>query len=247
MECRDAQFYLRLRRHAADELGADVTAAIDGHCATCAACAADARSAAGFDRAVATAMKSVPVPASLRERLVTQAARAQGAALRTKALRAGGMVAAALLAVAIGLGVFTNLRPTVNTQDLVEINGDQFANAEGATQKFLAKHKLPDRLPQPFDYDLHVFNGFEEVAGNHVPVVVFRSPNDNGFAKVYIFAADGRFDLKKLEEAQGSHARAQVLPEGTDQFRGFRYVFVHTGRDLQPFLLTRHNGGGIKV
>src|SRR3954453_23761537 len=120
MECRDAQFYLRLRRHAADELGADVTAALDGHCATCGACSADSRAAAQFDRAVASAMKAVPVPAGLRERLITQAARAQGAALRQKAYRVGGLVAAGMLLVGLGISVFSTTRPTFDTKKLVQ-------------------------------------------------------------------------------------------------------------------------------
>ena len=39
------------------------------------------------------------------------------------------------------------------------------------------------------------------------------------------------------------YARAQVVI-GQERFRGATYVYVHTGRDLQPFLRTR-NGGGI--
>jgi hypothetical protein len=74
MECRDAQFYLRLRRHAADELGPDVTAPLVDHLAGCPACAADARAADALDRAFAAAMTAVPVPGGLRERLLAQAA-----------------------------------------------------------------------------------------------------------------------------------------------------------------------------
>src|SRR5688500_9259377 len=137
MECRDAQFYLRLRRHAADELGADVTAALDGHCATCAACSTDARAAAAFDRAVAAAMKAVPVPSGLRERLITQAARAQGAALRQKAYRVGGLVAAALLLVGIGFSVYTRARPLVDADELVR-KSDGLINArEQSTREWL--------------------------------------------------------------------------------------------------------------
>ena len=58
MECRDAQFYLRLRRHAADELGPDVTAALDGHCALCPECGPAAKAAASFDRALTSVPSS---------------------------------------------------------------------------------------------------------------------------------------------------------------------------------------------
>src|SRR5262245_25968686 len=107
MECRDAQFYLRLRRHAADELGADVTGALEAHVAGCPTCAADARAALSFDRAVASAMKAVPVPSGLREKLFTQASAKQGAVLRRKLYRGAAALAAVLLLGGIALGVFS--------------------------------------------------------------------------------------------------------------------------------------------
>ncbi|QJW92838.1 hypothetical protein [Frigoriglobus tundricola] len=88
MDCRDAQFYLRLRRHAADELGADVTAPLDAHLAGCPACAADGRAAASFDRVMASAMRAVPVPADLHDRIVRHIASKQGAILRRRAIAA---------------------------------------------------------------------------------------------------------------------------------------------------------------
>lgn len=97
MDCRDAQFYLRLRRHAADELGADVTGPLDAHLARCPACAADGRAAASFDRAMASAMRAVPVPADLHARIVRHVASKQGAALRRRAYRVGALAAAAVL------------------------------------------------------------------------------------------------------------------------------------------------------
>ncbi|MBM3983363.1 MAG: DUF3379 domain-containing protein [Planctomycetes bacterium] len=240
MECRDAQFYLRLRRHAADELGPDVTGTLDSHLATCAACAADARAALSFDRALTAAMRSVPVPSGLREKLFTQAAAKQGAVLRGKLYRAGGLVAAGLLVLGIGFGVFSNSRPKVDSQVLIDIASNQ---SEQAVSRFLVANKLPDHLPMPFDYDLLMHFDMGEYQGQKVPVIVFRSPNgDNGFAKVYIFKSDSRFDLRGLQDAQGSQARAQVLV-GQGAYRGATYVFVHTGRDLQPFLRTRNGGG----
>jgi hypothetical protein len=246
MECRDAQFYLRLRRHAADELGADVTAALDGHCATCAACSADARSAAQFDRAVASAMKAVPVPAGLRERLITQAARAQGAALRQKAYRVGGMVAAALLLAGLTLSLISTNRPKPNTDGIVESVTEQMNGPELSTRKWLAAHKLPDELPLPdLDYDLLVACEVVKVQDRDVPMVLFRSSEGSGFAKVYIFSSDGSFDLRGMRDAQASHATAKVVT-GEGRFHGFTYVFVYTGRDLGPFLRSR-NGNGIRI
>ena len=243
MECRDAQFYLRLRRHTTDELGPDVAGTLEGHLAICPACAADGRAAVSFGRALTAAMRAVPVPSGLREKLFTQAASAQGAVLRHKLYRTGGLVTAAVLLIGIGFGVFSSTRPKADSELLTRTATDQANDPAGSVGRFLAAKKLPDRLPMPFDYDLLVHVGTDEVQGQQVPVVVFRSSNgDSGFAKVYIFKSDSRFDLRGLQDAQGSHARAQVLV-GQDKFRGATYVFVHTGRDLKPFLLNRNGGG----
>jgi len=239
MECRDAQFYLRLRRHAADELGADVTAPLDAHLATCIACAAAGRAAANFDRAVSTAMLSVPVPSGLRERLITQAARVQGAALRRTAFRYGGLVAAALLMVAIGISVYSTARPKVDSAAVVQDNDKLFDNPKEYARTWLAKKKLPEQLPWDFDYDLLQSCGYEEIgeSGRYAPVVTFRS-RAGGLAKVYLFREGGEFDTKDMQDAQASHFSAQVVV-GKEQWRGVRYLVVHTGppnQGLAPFL-----------
>ena len=232
MECRDAQFYLRLQRHTADELGPDVTAALDAHCATCAACAADARSAASFDRALASAMRAVPVPSGLRERLITQAARSQGAALRAKALRVGGMAAAALLVAAIGFSLWTQTRPKVYSDDFVHKAAKQYDNPAEYARSWLAREKLPDELPPEwkFDYDLLVHCGHERIgeSNSYAPVMVFRARAGSGFAKVYMFREGGDFDTQEMRDAQASHFSTQIVV-GKQQWRNVRYLAVHHG------------------
>lgn len=228
MDCRDAQFYLRMRRHAADELGPDVTAPLNEHLATCPGCAADARAVESFDRAVATAMVNVPVPAGLRAKIGAHVASKQGAILRRKVYQGAGLVTAALLLLGIGYGIVSNTRPKLNVEGLVERNGEVAADARDSTERWLAAQKLPARLPLPFDYDLLTYRGHEDVQGRDVPVVVFRSRHGSGFAKVYIFPPNSGFNLKGIQETNNSHARAEILVK--QETRGnFTYVFVHTG------------------
>jgi hypothetical protein len=241
MECRDAQFYLRLRRHAADELGADVTAPLDSHLATCSLCGAEARAAVSFDRALASAMRAVPVPSGLRERLITQAARAQGVALRNKALRAGGMVVAAILIIGIGFSLYSTTRPVVDSEKQVALAERQHKNPKTYTREWLAEQKLPEDLPWDFDYEhLWIFCGYERIEKVDVPVVVFRSRTGSGFAKVYIFRDGGPFDTKDLRDAQGSVFSGQVVI-GNQKARGVRYLVVHNGAQggLDDFLRPR--------
>lgn len=241
MDCRDAQFYLRMRRHATDELGPDVTAPLRDHLSACPACAADSRALESFDRALASAMVKVSVPAGLRDRLVAHAAAKRSVILRRKAYQAASLTAAALLLIGIGISVFTITRPRLDPDALVRANGEQYADPEGFTRQWLAAQNLPDRLPLPFDYDLLVSCQHEHVQGRDVPVVTFRDRQGSGFAKVYLFPHDGRFDLKNVQEANSSHARAEVFVK--QEGRGVTYVFVHTGGPdgLRHFFRT---GGG---
>jgi hypothetical protein len=243
MECRDAQFYLLLKRHAGapgtDELGPEVQGALAEHCAGCPACAADARAAAAFDRALATAMSDVPVPAGLHARLLANTGARAATARRARVARAGALALAACALALIGLGAYARSRPVVDTdgaEGLAQVADRQSHFPEGETSAFLARNGAPPALPLPFEYGLHVFNGYERVGGRDVPVVVFHSPTGRGTAVVYVFAHNGRFNLDHLREAQVSGSRVQVFP-GQGEFKGFTYVVLtKNAEDVQQFL-----------
>jgi hypothetical protein len=245
MECRDAQFYLRLRRHATDELGPDVTAALEGHLAVCLECGADARAAASFDRAVASAMRAVPVPSNLRAKLVAHVAAKQGAILRGRLYRAGTATAAVAALVLVVLGVLSGTRPKLDTNEMARKADEVIIDREGALRNWLAAQKLPAQFPAELDFDpeLLSFCGYDKIEGREVPVIQFRSRTDPaGFARVYIFREDGRFDLKGLQEGQASHTHAQHV-----RGHGVHYVVVHTGgpiEKLQPFLRVKQQQAG---
>lgn len=237
MQCRDAQFYLRLRRHAGDELGTEVTADLDRHLAGCPACAADAALAAGFDRAVATAVRSVPVPAGLRDKLLAQASTHHGAVIRRKVYRVAALAASLFFGVGLAFGVFSATRPKLDTQVMLASAEDVIQYPDKALAAWLAEHKFPAQLPESFNTDLLLTLGSERVQGVEVPVAVFRHPTDPRFAKLYFFRTDGRYDLKDLRNTDGSNTAAKVIDDQR-QFRGVKYVLVYpAGPDgLKPFL-----------
>jgi len=258
MECRDAQFYLRFRRPGADDLAPDDAAALDRHLARCHHCAAEARYSVAFDAAIGTAMRAVPVPAGLRERLLTSTLAQRGTLHRRRAYRMAAVAASLLLVVGLVVGVFTAARPQPATYELA-VKGDDLAKVMGieapvgfgpgpnnpplaqanetAVRDWLRAEDLPTDLPEPFDYGLLVSYGWEEVQGRKVPVVLFRG-RDHGFAKVYAFRST-QFNLKAVEEAQSSYCTAKPYPTRD----GVSFLVVFTGRDLTQF--TRgHNPGG---
>lgn len=239
MDCRDAQFYLRIRREAVDELGREVTVELERHCADCPVCAAEARSAARFDAAVAVAMRNVPLPPGLRDQLVARLSAQRGAVLRRKAYQFAAAAAAVLLSVGLGYGYFWQARPQADTTALVmdlDTRSDP-ERAEETVRRWLLAEQLPDRLPEPFDFRFYRWHGKEPILGRDVPVVVFSDLSGAEIAKVYAFR-DTVFDLKMLQDAQSSHWQAKVYPQG----RGVTYVVVFTTPELTPFLRSTRSG-----
>lgn len=240
MECRDAQFYLRFQRPATDELGSEVTTALRQHLAHCSACAAEAQALLAFDSTLARAMKAVPVPPELRQRILTHVATKQGALLRAKLYRVAIGIAAVVVIGLLGWGIVARTRPPVDPQSLAELADSQLHRPEDYTRRWLIAQKLPDTLPLDFDWELVTHRGFDDVQGLNVPVIVFTTPDGRDFAKVYIFRKDGRFDTRDLQAGQASRASADVYdtPHAV-------YVIVYTGgpRGLQRFLNSRNPSG----
>jgi len=234
---------MRFRRHGPDEIGAEVTDALDRHLAACPRCAADARTATTFDTSVAAAMRDVPVPAGLRTRLVADLSVRHAVVFRRRLYRGFALAASLLLSVGLVVGAFTAARPQPDTARIAwdaDAIGDP-QTSEDAVRTWLVAQRLPAQLPEPFDYGLYLTRGTEEVQGRDVPVVVFRDPHGPGFAKVYVFRSTS-FDLKDMHEVQSSSCRAVPYP---DRAAGVTFVVVYTGQELTPFL--RGRGGRVAL
>jgi anti-sigma factor RsiW len=260
MTCREAEFLLRFRRAGvpgAGDFAPEDAAALDRHIAECPHCAAEAQAAAAFDRAVGAAMRSVEVPAGLRERLVVQMSTLRGTQLRRRSYQLAALAASIFLAIGLATGIFTATRPEPNLEALLQSDGnldlvmrfeppvllgppaaEHVRAREEAVAKWLRDQRLPD-LPQPdgrnFDYALEISHHWEDVQGQRVPAVLFRG-RDRGFAKVYAFRSS-QFNLKHLAPLGDSICQARVFPSDRD---GVTFVVVFTGNDLSSFL----QGGG---
>lgn len=241
MLCRDAQFYLQLRRCSNDELGADVIADLDRHCAGCGPCASISRQLLASDRAIGVAIKAVPIPSGLRDKLLTQTLAYRGTQVRRRAYRCLALAASLFLTVGLTYGVFAVFRPTLDPDVVVRDQDERIQDPDGTLRRWLVALHAPEQLPLPFNTDLLVSVGSERIHGRDVPMALFFSPGDRGFAKVFVIhkGADFKLDLQKVEaQASNTHALVREIPNAPHLI----YLIVHTGRDLQPFL--RMGDGG---
>jgi hypothetical protein len=242
MDCTSARLLLAFRRPGgAAELSAEDAADLDRHLAGCPGCAAAARRQDGFDRAVAAAMRTVPVPAGLRERLLAETLARRGAIWRrtvAESATAAALVVVFVLTVAAGVLSF---RPKFDTDRLADAQGQAIEQPERAVRDFLQAQGLPAALPRDFNFALldAPALGFEEIDGRYVPRVVFRLPPQPGatrpdFAKVYVVRKGlFRLDKDKFRTTQNSFCNVITVP---DDGSGVGYVILFTTDTLDPFL-----------
>ncbi len=231
MECGNARLLMLFRRPG--ELAAEDAAALERHLATCPACAAAFQRENSFDASVGHAMKTVPVPTGLRDKLLADSFARRGAALRRQAYTTAGAAACLLLAVGLITGVIWASRPAFNTHTLATEFSRNVEAPDHVTREWLLAEGLPTTLPLDFDFRYATFRGTMPHQGKDVPVIQFVVPNANGQrmeARVLIVSSS-QFDLKDLSPAQDSFCT--VVVEVRD---GYAYVILFTTPTLEPFL-----------
>ncbi|OWK38235.1 DUF3379 family protein [Fimbriiglobus ruber] len=241
MNCETARSLLAFRRPGGPaELAPEDAAALARHCAACPACAALASRDAAFDTAVASAMKAVPVPVGLRDRLVASARTGQAARLRRTVGFRLAFAASVMATGALGYGGYLKFfLPAPDATEFVKNNENAMDAPENEVALWLSSQSLPPHLPLDFDYRLFRDRGTEPFQGRDVPVVRFDAPAANGrqdWVKVYILR-DTQFNLrnlKSLQTAEGSLCFAQV--DRDPAHPGVAYVYVFTTPTLKPFL-----------
>ena len=222
MDCNLSRLLLTLGR--ADR-GADDQAALDGHLSNCAACAAFARQSTGFDTAVASAMAAVPVPTTLREKLLTNAYARRGEAWRWTTYRYAALAAGVLLAIGLTLGGLYRYRPVLDPVALKTTTEHEWETRESAVRDWLAQQNLPPELPAELDFDFqnYVFHGKGDLGDRDVPVVVFQSGREQ--ARVFV-VRESQLNTRELRGVDGSVWKVTFVPHPT--VAGITYVVLYT-------------------
>jgi hypothetical protein len=217
------------------EDAADVTA----HLAGCDACRHTTVAEERTDEILARAMRAVPEPTGLRDRLLARLARERRRWYRRLDVRIAA-AAAVLLAVGVGIWCVQPGPAPVNLAELAARLERMPTNAEQAELALSAPGR-PVQVPDDFNYGLLVHCGPTQFQGRLTPTLDFQTVDARPgapvvyHARIYILS-DSQFDLKALE----SHSLAPAGPYNIEIRRSLdgrtAYLIVFTGGRLDPFL-----------
>ena len=230
MDCPHANLLLLFYRpDRPSDLSAEDTAALQTHLAACPACAAKLAKQTAEYRLLSAAVRNVPVPSGLANRLKQQAQSQLNSAWRRTAMKYA-LAASLLIAGCIGYTAAT--RPSLDVGQLADSQDTLWQAPDRTASDWLAANSLTNSLPEDFDLRLATFTGRRDLQG--VPTLAMRlDATARQTAWVY-FVRPGDFRLADAQTGQyTSNVGVKVY---RDLPNGWTAVVVYTGNSLNNFL-----------
>jgi hypothetical protein len=240
MDCASAQALLAFDRPWASELDAAEADALRAHLAACPTCGAHAERERLTDERLTQAMRDVPVPEGLQNRLKAGLAAERRLTFRRRCWQVSAAAAAIVLALGIGWYVRWSLRPGVDADEIVRWFDDRPYNSPERVQEwFRDRYGVTMTAPGQFNnaalnYNLLAWYDLAQFQGREVPTLFFVAP---GPASAQIFVlSDDAFNLADtglaVRAAGSFHGVEVVRPAGNPHVI---YVILYTGGSLTPF------------
>jgi hypothetical protein len=232
MDCSTARLLVAFSGPRAAELQGDEAEALAAHLADCPDCAAIHQAERKIDERLGRAMRDVPLPPGLRERLVTNLAAERWASQRRKLVRAFAGIAAAI---ALALGWYFWPRPPlpINFPDRHQmVNAADLPSSAQEVVDHFARQGVVVQMPTDINlnYNRLTYCDWGELEGQRVPLLIFQ----NGSATLRVYILDGkRFDLGPWAGNQLSGKVTLELRVSADG--RFGWLFEYTGDSLKPF------------
>jgi hypothetical protein len=238
MDCKTARLLIDLAgfRQTSDFDAAELRA-FHTHLDECPDCAVLARSERAIDDRLTRAMRAVPLPEGLHDRLLAGLA-VEATSRGRRPLRWFGGAAAAAVVLAASLGWWGHHKPVHLDVDAAAATvAAQLVNpSPELVDDWLRSHGFASvAVPRDFNFALLTYCGTEELQGQRVPMLLFTTPG-NEHARVYLLSTR-QFDLAEAQNQPvdvSVGCRAEVRPDADDPRSGSLVIF--TGESLQPFL-----------
>jgi hypothetical protein len=241
MDCKNARLLLEFIHPGSAELDTAEAEALHQHLGECPDCAAQAREERRADEHLGRAMRDVPVPAGLRERVLKRLTVERDAWYRRWIRRwiVRGVAAAAVIAgLWVGYLAWFNRLPALNRDEVARLADWQSADRRTEAEEVL-NVALGAPIPMPSQYDYALLRSFsvKVVRGRPVPVLHFVSAGDakRPLAEAHVCILTNRqFDL------EGTMRNIGTLSSG-DQF----FVDVSPSPDMDAIYVAFYKGDNL--
>jgi hypothetical protein len=239
MDCKTARMLIDFARPRCRELDQQETDALDTHLRDCHECAHATRAEHAADERISRALKDVPVPVGMRERIIHRLQSARRPWYRRTTGRYAAAAAVLLIAVlgfaywagtyrpAFDVPAWADRRPAVGEESTPEL----------VEQWFFDMYHVKAVLPRFLKYNYFVSAGRDELRkGRPVPHLFFAHGQD--FAEVWVLSGD-QFDLEKTiangVQAGSGRITIKLLPDR--QNPNVAYLVLYSG-DASEWLFT---------
>ncbi len=245
MDCKSAHLLMEFARPGSPELDAGEAEALRQHLAECGDCAALAAAERRADEHLGRAMRDVPVPDGLRQRLLTRLTAERKAWYRHRPVLGFGAAAAVLLIGWVGHLLWFNRLPAISNEYVRQLADRQRPTTAKEVAEAFKELRVevtpPPRLNYRLlkSYDLSLFQQWHQVP--HILLVAPAEGNRReATAHVYILSKR-RFDLERTFQnvgqfLNGSHFTVES-EFSDDEDKSFLYVMFYTGDSRAPFQL----------
>jgi hypothetical protein len=235
MDCNTARQLLVFDRPLASELAPPDAEALRTHLADCGACGRLAQAERTFDDQLGQALRAVPIPEGLRERLLTQLAAERDDWYRGWLLRGTG-IAAAVALLTWGLWSWLGQKPEPLSPQ--QVSHEFFARAglpPAELEKSFRDQGVNMVAPPQFNYHFLTWYTLAEFQNEMVPYLEFR--RGDAFARVFVLS-DRQFNLQNVAgmlpaDSGGFKVEMQTFPVGGPP--RFAFVIVYSGDSLDAF------------
>ncbi len=236
MDCKAARYLLDFARPQGHDLDAADRAALDAHLANCQECDSLARAERQFDAHLGEAIRDVPVPAGLKDRLLSRLKRQRDDWWKqwlNRGARYAAVAAAVMLLVWGGLRWKKSHLLQPSEESLVSVVLAAYEHSPPTAsdaQAWFHSRRRKVVVPAEFNYRYLVSYSLAPFDGQEVPQLLFvRSSQSSAaqVAQVFILSSD-QFNLSDVQQerqdAGGYRVKVKVRPSDRQA-----YVIAYTG------------------
>lgn len=233
MDCKTARLLLNFARPLSAELDTDERAALNAHVADCAECQQLRENEQRIDARIGQAMRAVPLPPNLRERILHTIDVRQRATHRPRLLRMAVSLAASILLVAVGGYFWTHSLTRIDLEGMDPAAVSFLPETPGEVEEAFRERGFVVEAPAEFDYSLLTYLDTTQRWGRPVPFVHLQ--RGGAFVRIYMLDRD-QFDLNHLEDhPMAPSGRVMLKWLGHSPDGKFGYIVEYTGPSLEPF------------